>query len=79
MDSFIRQFTLLRYVRDCNRKGEYPKWANIKKKINTYLGGNPEENLYSSLLFERDKEKLRYEWGCDLKFVKKEQGRQCYY
>lgn len=74
MDSFIRQFTLLRYVRDCNRKGEYPKWADIKKKMNTYLGGNPEEDLYSSLLFERDKKKLRAEWKCELLFLNDEQG-----
>nr|WP_314558195.1 WYL domain-containing protein [uncultured Capnocytophaga sp.] len=74
MNSFIRQFTLLRYVRNSNRKGEYPKWASIKKKMNTYLGGNSEEELYSSLLFERDKEKLRYEWGCNFKFINKAQG-----
>ena len=59
MEKIIREFALLRYVRNCNRKGEFPKFQEIAKEMSKYVE-EKESNRdckyrYNKLLFFRDK------------------------
>lgn len=38
MEKIVRQFMLLRYVRNRNRKGEYPNFIEIARKMSSYIG-----------------------------------------
>ena len=64
MDKLLRIIHLLRFIRDCNRKGIYPNYQQIYKEMDSYLG----EKGYNRQLFERDKETIRDEWHYDLRF-----------
>ena len=59
MEKIIREFALLRYVRNCNRKGEFPKFQEIAKEMSKYVE-EKESNRdckyrYNKLLFFRDR------------------------
>ena len=64
MDKLLRIIHLLRFIRDCNRKGIYPNYQQIHKEMDSYLG----EKGYNRQLFERDKETIRDEWHYDLRY-----------
>ena len=53
MEKIVRQFILLRYVQNRNRKGEYPNFIEIARKMFSYIGGE-----YDKQKFERDKKAL---------------------
>ena len=59
MEKIIREFALLRYVRNCNRKGEFPKFQEIAKEMSKYVKereDNKERKYrYNKLLFFRDR------------------------
>lgn len=59
MEKIIREFALLRYVRNCNRKGEFPKFQEIAKEMSKYVEereDNKERKYrYDKLLFFRDR------------------------
>ena len=59
MEKIIREFALLRYVRNCNRKGEFPKFQEIAKEMSKYVKereDNKERKYrYDKLLFFRDR------------------------
>ena len=59
MEKIIREFALLRYVRNCNRKGEFPKFQEIAKEMFKYVKereDNKERKYrYNKLLFFRDR------------------------
>ena len=59
MEKIIREFALLRYVRNCNRKGEFPKFQEIAKEMSQYVKereDNKERKYrYDKLLFFRDR------------------------
>ena len=59
MEKIIREFILLRYVRNCNRKGEFPKFQEIAKEMSKYVKereDNKERKYrYNKLLFFRDR------------------------
>ena len=38
MDKLLRIIHLLRFIRDCNRKGIYPNYQQIHKEMDSYLG-----------------------------------------
>lgn len=62
MEKIIREFILLRYVRNCNRKGEFPKFQEIAKAMSPYVKereDNKERKYrYDKQLFRRDREAL---------------------
>ena len=62
MEKIIREFALLRYVRNCNRKGEFPKFQEIAKEMSKYVKereDNKERKYrYDKQLFRRDRESL---------------------
>ena len=62
MEKIIREFILLRYVRNCNRKGEFPKFQEIAKAMSPYVKereDNKERKFrYDKQLFRRDREAL---------------------
>lgn len=59
MEKIIRELALLRYVRNCNRKGEFPKFQEIAKEMSKYVKereDNKERKYrYNKLLFFRDR------------------------
>ena len=59
MEKIIREFALLRYVRNCNRKGEFPEFQEIAKEMSKYVKereDNKERKYrYDKLLFFRDR------------------------
>ena len=62
MEKIIREFALLRYIRNCNRKGEFPKFQEIAKEMSKYVE-EKESNRdckyrYNKLLFFRDRKAL---------------------
>ena len=69
MEKIIREFILLRYVRNCNRKGEFPKFQEIAKAMSPYVKereDNKERKYrYDKQLFHRDREALE-EKGCEI-------------
>ena len=69
MEKIIREFALLRYVRNCNRKGEFPKFQEIAKEMSKYVKereDNKERKYrYDKQLFRRDRESLK-EKGCKI-------------
>ena len=69
MEKIIREFALLRYVRNCNRKGEFPKFQEIAKEMSKYVKereDNKERKYrYDKQLFRRDREALQ-EKGCEI-------------
>ena len=69
MEKIIREFALLRYVRNCNRKGEFPKFQEIAKEMSQYVterdGNRDRRYRYDKLLFFRDREALE-EKGCKI-------------
>ena len=69
MDKILREFALLRYVRNCNRKGEFPKFQEIAKAMSPYVKereDNKERKYrYDKQLFHRDREALQ-EKGCEI-------------
>ena len=69
MEKIIREFALLRYVRNCNRKGEFPKFQEIAKEMSPYVKereDNKERKYrYDKQLFRRDRESLK-EKGCKI-------------
>ena len=69
MEKIIREFALLRYVRNCNRKGEFPKFQEIAKAMSPYVKereDNKERKYrYDKQLFHRDREALE-EKGCEI-------------
>ena len=69
MEKIIREFILLRYVRNCNRKGEFPKFQEIAKAMSPYVKereDNKERKYrYDKQLFHRDREALQ-EKGCEI-------------
>ena len=68
MEKIVRQFILLRYVQNRNRKGEYPNFIEIARKMSSYIGGE-----YDKQKFERDKKAL-LEKKCRLEYDSKEKG-----
>ena len=64
MEKIIREFALLRYVCNCNRKGEFPKFQEIAKAMSPYVKereDNKERKYrYDKQLFRRDREALQY-------------------
>lgn len=72
MEKIIREFALLRYVRNCNRKGEFPKFQEIAKEMSKYVeekeSNRDHKYRYNKLLFFRDRkalEKKRCEITCN--------------
>ena len=69
MEKIIREFALLRYIRNCNRKGEFPKFQEIAKEMSKYVKereDNKERKYrYDKQLFRRDREALE-EKGCEI-------------
>ena len=69
MEKIIREFALLRYIRNCNRKGEFPKFQEIAKEMSKYVKereDNKERKYrYDKQLFRRDRESLK-EKGCKI-------------
>lgn len=69
MEKIIREFALLRYVRNCNRKGEFPKFQEIAKAMSPYVKereDNKERKYrYDKQLFHRDREALE-DKGCEI-------------
>ena len=69
MEKIIREFALLRYIRNCNRKGEFPKFQEIAKEMSPYVKereDNKERKYrYDKQLFRRDREALE-EKGCKI-------------
>ena len=67
MEKIIRELALLRYVRNCNRKGEFPKFQEIAKEMSKYVKereDNKERKYrYDKQLFRRDRQSLE-EKGC---------------
>ena len=63
MEKIIREFALLRYIRNCNRKGEFPKFQEIAKEMSPYVKereDNKERKYrYDKQLFRRDREALK--------------------
>ena len=68
MEKIVRQFILLRYVQNRNRKGEYPNFIEIARKMFSYIGGE-----YDKQKFERDKKAL-LDKNCGLEYDSKEKG-----
>ncbi|WP_454997915.1 helix-turn-helix transcriptional regulator [Capnocytophaga granulosa] len=62
MEKIIREFILLRDVRSCNRKGEFPKFQEIVGAMSPYVKereDNKERKYrYDKQLFRRDREAL---------------------
>ena len=69
MEKIIREVILLRYVRNCNRKGEFPKFQEIAKAMSPYVKereDNKERKYrYDKQLFHRDREALE-DKGCEI-------------
>ena len=69
MEKIIRQFALLRYIRNCNRKGEFPKFQEIAKEMSQYVterdSNRDRRYRYDKLLFFRDRKALE-EKGCKI-------------
>lgn len=65
MEKIVRQFMLLRYVRNRNRKGEYPNFIEIACKMSSYIGRE-----YDKQKFERDKKAL-LDRNCGLEYDSK--------
>lgn len=62
MEKIIREFALLRYIRNCNRKGEFPKFQEIAKEMSKYVeekeSNRDHKYRYNKLLFFRDRKAL---------------------
>ena len=65
MEKIVRQFILLRYVQNRNRKGEYPNFIETARKMSSYIGGE-----YDKQKFERDKKAL-LDKNCGLEYDSK--------